>query len=283
MMSTGGLSPRLRRLVPAVLSLPLALGALTACSASDITAAPTTSADSGAGAGTGADSGGTTGSTKGGGAASSAPAVNPTEAVKPGGGCKATPKAVPGGAARAKSPDLDHDGKKDTLWLVDKGAKRRLGVRTASGATFSTTFSSAAPQAATAIGQQLGDGSSVILLDTGRSVALYTVINCAIVPTLNVQGKQYTFDLGFTGYGTGVRCVDSGRGLQLAGLLAKSTSGGKFAVSQTRIALSNNGQRAANAPKQSLAKAASESSALVKAARRVRCGKKNAGVDEPQS
>jgi hypothetical protein len=256
------ISTRLRWIAPALLLLPVALAG---CSASDITTSPSVTT-------TGAD---------GSGAGSAAPTT--TSAQNPSGGCKPNSGAVPKGAAKASSPDLDLDGKRDTLWLADSGSKRKLGVRTASGATFSTTFSSAAPQAATAIGQRLGDGSEIILLNTGRSVALYSVINCEIVPTQNVQGKPYTFDLGFTGYGTGVRCVDSGRGLQVAGMLAKSKGGGKYTIYQTRIALSSGGLRAANAPRQTVSSSATSSSSVLKAARSVSCGKKNAGVDEPQN
>jgi hypothetical protein len=256
------ISSRLRWTAPALLLLPLALAG---CSASDITTSPlvtTSSAD--------------------GGSATVAPTT--PSAQNPSGGCKPNSESVPKGAGKASSPDLDQDSKRDTLWLADSGSKRKLGVRTASGATFSTTFSSAAPQAATAIGQRLGDGSEIILLNTGRSVALYAVINCQIEPVLNVKGKQYTFDLGFTGFGTGVRCVDSyGRGLQVAGMLAKSKSGGKYAVYQTRIALSNNGLRAANVPRETVASSATSSSSVLKAARSVSCGTKNAGVNEPQN
>jgi hypothetical protein len=35
------------------------------------------------------------------------------------------------------------------------------------------------------------------------------VSGCSLVPELNAQGQQYAFDLGFTGFGTGVGCVDA--------------------------------------------------------------------------
>lgn len=198
-------------------------------------------------------------------------------------GCAPNSATIPKGAGKASSPDLDHDGKRDTVWLADSGTTRRLGVKTASGATFSTTFTSAAPQAATAIGQRLGDGSEIILLNTGRSVQLYAVVNCQIVVSKNAQGKQYSFDLGFTGYGTGVRCVDAGRGLQVAGMLADPVAGGTFNVYQTRIALSDSGREARNTTRQTLAKKAGATSSAVKSARTVSCGSKNPGANEPAS
>jgi hypothetical protein len=197
-------------------------------------------------------------------------------------GCAANHEVIPKGAGTASSPDLDHDGKRDTVWLADSGTTRRLGVRTASGATFSTTYTSAAPQAAAAIGQRLGDGSEIILLNTGRSVQLYAVIDCRIVVSHNAQGKQYSFDLGFTGFGTGVRCVDSGRGLQVAGMLAEPDPNSTFTVYQTRIALSGQGRQARNIARQTLAKKAAATSSLVKSAQTVSCGAGNPGANEPE-
>lgn len=197
------------------------------------------------------------------------------------GGCAANGTKVPSGAGQAPSPDLDHDGKRDQVWLADSGTTRRLGVHTASGATFSTTFDSAAPQAASAIGQRLGDGSEIILLNTGRSVQLYAVVGCKIQISKNAQGQQYSFDLGFTGFGTGVRCVDSGRGLQVAGMLAEPKAG-KYNVYQTRIALSDSGREARNIARQTLATKASAGNTVVKSAQGVSCGAGNPGAQEPQ-
>ena len=198
-------------------------------------------------------------------------------------GCTKNGQAIPKGAGRASSPDLDHDGKRDTVWLSDSGTTRRLGVKTASGATFSTTFTSASPQAASAIGQRLGDGSEIILLNTGRSVQLYAVVNCQIVVSKNAQGKQYSFDLGFTGFGTGVRCVNVGRGLQVAGMLAEPDADSKFTVYRTRVALSDQGRQARNTARQTLATKAAADSGVVKSAQTVTCGSGNPGADEPES
>jgi hypothetical protein len=214
-------------------------------------------------------------------ATTSAPAA--TGAQTANNGCTKNGQAIPKGAGKASSPDLDHDGKRDMVWLSDSGTTRRLGVRTASGATFSTTFTSAAPQAASAIGQRLGDGSEIILLDTGRSVQLYAVVNCQIVVSKNAQGKQYSFDLGFTGFGTGVRCVNVGRGLQVAGMLAEPDADSKFTVYRTRVALSDQGRQARNTARQTLATKAAADSSVVKSAQTVTCGSGNPGANEPES
>jgi hypothetical protein len=217
------LSTHIARVLP-VLVLPLVLVGCSGSSDSG-SAAPAPASTAGSSPAASADS--TAGPTSTG-----APTASAGGGQTANDGCVKNGQAIPKGAGKASSPDLDHDGKRDSVWLADSGSTRRLGVRTASGDTFST----AAPQPATAIGQRLGDGSAIILLNTGRSVQLYAVVGCQIVPTKNVQGKQYSFDLGFTGYGTGVKCVDAGRGLQVAGMLADPGTTQKYTVYQTRAA-----------------------------------------------
>src|SRR5690625_2121686 len=168
-------------------------------------------------------------------------------------GCPATDNQVPDGAATGQSADLDGDRQADELWL-SAGTDRELGVRTSSGAVFSVEFSAGAPQAATALGQRLGDGSTIVLLNTGRSVSLYAVIDCELVPTMNPQGDQYTFDLGFTGYGTGVGCVDLGDGLQRVGLRADGDErGDSVDVTRTALTLTGAGPDAANGDTETVA------------------------------
>ncbi|WP_170297300.1 hypothetical protein, partial [Georgenia thermotolerans] len=202
-------------------------------------------------------------------------------AAPPGGtGCAATGAAVPDGAASAPTVDLDGDGAPDALWL-SAGVPRILGVRTHSGAVFSVEFSSGAPQAARAQGQRLADGSAIILLDTGRAVPLYAVVDCAIVPTRNVQGHQYTFDLGFTGYGTGVSCEDVGKGLQLVGWNATSATGDRFEVTRTPIELADHGARATNGPTTTVARGVPVDDSAVTAAHGVSCDGAPPPVVEP--
>ncbi len=192
-------------------------------------------------------------------------------------GCAATDATVPENAAVGPTADLDGDGKPDELWLADDGNTRMLGVRTASGAVFSTDFTSAAPEPASAIGQVLGDGSAIVLLDTGRAVPLYAVVDCELVATQNAEGEQYTFDLGFTGYGTGVGCEDGG----LVGYLA-DTSGDKTTVTTTAITLSDQGATAANGDSTTTSDLASDDP-LVQQATSVTCGDNEPPVQEPQS
>ena len=202
-----------------------------------------------------------------------------------GNGCPPNSGKIPAGARQVTTADLDLDGAADTLWLADVGSKRTIGVRTATGATFSTTFQSAAPQGARAIGQKLESaGPSIVLLNTGRSVLLYDVADCAIVPVKNPQGAQYTFDLGFTGYGTGVDCVRTGAGYTLAGLLAtpENSANVAYTISRTKIVLSDFGRHAANGEKSIVATHVTNTSAAFQQAHSVSCGTPSSVVTEPQ-
>jgi hypothetical protein len=192
-----------------------------------------------------------------------------------GGACTSGEQQTPRGVTPVTTADLDGDGKPDRLWLGDGGTtsapKRYLGVIFSAGGGTSITFSSAAPQSATAVAGRLAGGPAIILLDTGRSVQLYAVVDCAITATKNAQGQQYTFDKGFTGYGTGVGCPTLSGGEQLAGYLAKSTSGGKYTVTRTTITVTDGGRRAANGSKATLGTGLSASSSTVKTAQAVTC------------
>ena len=230
--------------------------------------------------------------------APAAPVVTATAAPESGGatsavpssapprpGCAPTGAAVPAGASVARTADLDHDGAPDELWLADVRGQRLLGVRTASGAVFSTAFTSAAPQRASAVGQALGPDLSIVLLDAGRSVPLYAVADCQLTPTQNPQGQQYTFDLGFTGFGTGVGCEPAHTGGQrwdLYGLLAHQAGAG-WTVTGTRIDLGESGRTAHNGPSSDLVTGADGQAAAVQAARTVTCGDQTSGPREPES
>jgi len=199
-------------------------------------------------------------------------------------GCAPNGARIPAGAGTAVSGDVDLDGEADTVWLADT-PDRTLGVTTASGATFSTRFTSAAPETASALAQKLQPaGPAVVLLSTGRSVALYDVVDCALVPTLNVQGQQYTFDLGFTGYGTGVGCVAGGdeEDLQLVGLNAEDTGDGHFRVTRTAVQLSDAGRRATNGATTVVAEGLSADDPQVRNAHSVSCRNQSLEAAEPQ-
>ena len=190
---------------------------------------------------------------------------------------------MPAGANSAPTADLDLDGAPDVLWLADAGGQRTLGVTTASGATSSTTFQSAAPQAAEAIGQRLGGADpGVVLLDTGRSVDLYTTTDCRLTPTTDERGEPWSFDLGFTGYGTGVGCADLGQGLQLVGLLAEDDGEGTWTVTRTAIELDDSGRTARGGAAEVVVEHARDDDPAVEQARSVSCGDQVQGVGEPQ-
>lgn len=165
------------------------------------------------------------------------------------GGCPVGGVDIPADANVVEAGDLDGDGQDDQIWLGLKGDRRLLGVRTASGGSFSTAFTTdqVEKSQATAVANRLGDGNAVILLATGYRAVLYAVIGCEIVPTLNQDGNQYTFDLGMDGYGTGVACPQADEGLYLAGFNAEPDDlDSSDRVSRTRIDLSENGARADN-------------------------------------
>ncbi|MCE0540068.1 hypothetical protein LWF15_31700 [Kineosporia rhizophila] len=198
------------------------------------------------------------------------------------GGCPEGGGKVPAKAAGAQVGDLDGDGAKDELWLADNGNKRRLGVRTASGRVMSTVFQSGSPQSAVAVANRLGDGSAIILLSTGRTAALYAVIDCEIVATKDKTGGQYTFDLGFGSYGTGVACPMANDKLYLAGYLATAAEReGYENITRTRIDLSEEGARADNGTVAELGEHGNDS-ASAKIAHGVSCGDSGT-AEEPVS
>jgi hypothetical protein len=197
-------------------------------------------------------------------------------------GCPKGGTQIPTGAGQARTPDLDGDGKADTVWVMDLDGSRTLGVRTASGAGFTRTFTSGAPTRASAIGGRLGDGTAVILLDFSRNVQLYAVYDCQIVVTRNAQNAQYSFDEGYTGYGTGVGCPEIGKaGHVLAGYLATAT-GSTYTVTRTTIDLSRGGAVAANGVTKTLGNGLAAGSAIVRTAMDVSCGS-SASAEEPVS
>ena len=198
------------------------------------------------------------------------------------GGCPEGGGEIPTKAAGVEVGDLDGDGARDELWLSNNGNKRRLGVRTASGGVMSTVFQSGSPQGAVAVANRLGDGSAIILLSTGRRAALYAVVDCKIVPTMDKTGGQYTFDLGFGSYGTGVACPMANDKLYLAGYLATAAEReGYENITRTRIDMSEEGARADNGTVAELGEHGDDS-ASVRIAHGVSCGDSGT-VEEPVS
>ena len=195
-------------------------------------------------------------------APSSSPAAGSTAA-----GCPATGYALTG-TASAPTLDVDGDGVADTEWIATQPAPDgsvQFGVQTASGGVLTGSIQSASPQARSVLVADVsGEGGLVALASDGRQVLLYALSRCEIVPVTNEQGQQYAFDLGFTGFGTGVGCTDvDGDGTRdLAGLRADGTS-----VVSTAVEL--DGPRAANGPSSTVTAATPEQLEL---ARQVSCG-----------
>ena len=183
-------------------------------------------------------------------------------------GCPASGKGVPAGADSAPTLDVDGDGRADTEWIARSPAPDgsvAFGVTTASGSTFTGRIESASPiRRSVLVADVTGHGQLIALASDGRQVLLYAISRCAIIPVQNAQGEQYAFDLGFTGYGTGVGCVDvDGDGTRdLAGLLAEGST-------VTRTAIELDGPRATNGPSATTTDA---SPAQVELARQVTCG-----------
>jgi hypothetical protein len=196
-------------------------------------------------------------------------------------GCAPSGKGVPKGAGTHRIIDVDGDGRPDTGWIT-AGADRRFGITTASGATFSIKITSASPEPASAIVQRVDPGIPIALVDTGREVLLYSAAHCHLAATQNATGSSYTFDKGFTGYGTGVGCTASGERLELAGLLAKKDDGtSTYTVTRTFVDLDADGGHATNGTPQVVAKDAKASDAVVKTAQETTCGDLRAGKDGP--
>lgn len=269
-----------RRAVMCAVSVPTAMAVLSGCgvlggsSKGSITLEGTAVPAAAAGASPSA-----TASTSESASPSASPASTPKASSAAGGsggkqGCTAGGAAIPGSADKADTADLDGDGKTDTLWLAVKGNTRMLGVETASGARFATSFTNSAPTSSTAVASRLGDGSAVILLDFSREAKLYAVADCAIVPVRNTQGQQYTFDEGFTGFGSGAGCpVIGSSGRHLVGYLAKPGGyGDGYIVTRTVINLSKGGTQALNGTVTTVGNGLPGSDPIVKTAQAVTCG-----------
>ena len=158
-------------------------------------------------------------------------------------GCPSVGRSIPQGTQSKPTVDVDGDGRTDTEWIgttPDANGGVPFGVRTASGAVFAGTISSASPVARTVMFADVtGHGEIIALASDGRQVLLYAVTDCQIIPEMNAQGQQYAFDLGFTGFGTGVGCVDAnGDGTpDLVGLKFVPESQGQGTIQRTIVTL----------------------------------------------
>jgi hypothetical protein len=157
-------------------------------------------------------------------------------------GCTAKDATQPSGAAPKPTLDVDGDGKPDTVWIAtqpDADGGVPFGITTAAGGTFGTTIRSASPVARSVlVADVTGKGELIALASDNRQVLLYGISSCSFVPELNAQGQQYAFDLGFTGFGTGVGCVDAnGDGTDLVGLKYEPETNGVGTISRTIVEL----------------------------------------------
>ncbi|WP_152667333.1 hypothetical protein [Cellulomonas sp. FA1] len=208
---------------------------------------------------------------------SATPAASPATTA----GCAPTGDGPPAGADVREVVDVDGDGRPDQAWLTG-GADRRIGVTTASGATFSAAIDSASPVPASAVVQRVqADAIPVVLVDLGREARLWSVVDCGLVAPTNAQGQAYTFDRGFAGQGTGVGCTQDGGALRLAGLDAVSADGGTFTVTRTWVDLGDGGRTARNGAAEQVATGAAADDPVVTTAQQVSCGDLLAGRDGP--
>lgn len=189
-------------------------------------------------------------------AATTAASTAPPTSAPVAQGCPAGGTGVPAGAASRTTIDVDGDGRPDTLWLVTAAAPARLGITTASGASFETPLTFAGgSQPSGLVADVTGNGSQIIAFGfNSRVVDLLRIVNCGFAVVTNPQGQPYTFDLGFTQYGTGVGCVDAtGDGVRdLVGLNIVRNGAGQ-ATSITRTVVTLQGTTAANGQTYALA------------------------------
>ncbi len=234
-----------RRTLPLLAAAPLVLAGCAASGTSPGAAAT-------GGTATGATAAGTTTT---GGTASTPPvapvgsgtavAPPPSDSPAPWGslaGCPSVGRALPAETHSAPTVDVDGDGRPDTAFIAttpDAHGGVGFGVRTASGAVISATIQSASPAARSVLFADVsGHGDVIALASDGRQVQLWSVQNCSLVPVRNVQGAQYTFDLGFTGYGTGVGCADADGVPDLLGLkLDLDPNGRPTAIERTIVTI----------------------------------------------
>ena len=183
-----------------------------------------------------------------------APSGPATSAVTPasgavGAGCAPAGTGMPAGAVSGPTVDVDGDGRADSMWLQRNADGTQLaGITTASGATFSASYSSASPLPRRVLVADVnGAGTIAAIVSDGRQAGLFTVLNCSLVPAMNPQGAQYTFDLGMGVNGTGIGCtkVAGTSATGLVGLKLNRDGAGK-PVSVTRTAILLKGASASN-------------------------------------
>jgi hypothetical protein len=117
-------------------------------------------------------------------------------------------------------PDVDGDGRPDQAYFAPTGGEtRQLVIVTAAGGRSEATITSASPSEASALVANMDEKGPVeILISDNRQAYLFVYVKCAVAVVRNAQNRQYSFDLGFRGVGTGVGCAPSATGRDLVGL-----------------------------------------------------------------
>lgn len=263
---------------------PTTAAAPTATSAGGTSSAVApTSAPEATGAAGGAGANGGTGAGGSGGTGATGASTGGGSTRTPTAGCTPDGTGVPAGVVSNQTIDVDGDGKADTEWIqTDPGGQVLLGITTASGATFGAHFSSASPIARSMlVADATGNGEIVALASDGRQANLFVVDGCHLTPATNVQGGQYTFDLGFGSFGTGIGCsqLAGTSGRQLVGLkLNLDASGKPTSVDSTVVQL--DGTRATNGPSNSIdVRGRAASDPAVTTAREITCGTRTLSAD----
>ena len=134
-----------------------------------------------------------------------------TSTAPPATGCTGPAPQMSQPADQGEIVDLDGDGQPDTAWLASPGGSgRELGVLTAAGGGDKVEIDSASPVELTLLVVDADLEPPVeLFVSDNRQVQLWTFDDCKLQPVMNDEGEQYTFDLGFRGYGTGVGCADA--------------------------------------------------------------------------
>ena len=186
---------------------------------------------------------------------SSATASSATASSVAKAGCPSSGQQIPAGTNTKPTIDVDGDGRPDTAFIStqpDPQTGFTFGVRTASGGliTASMGLSASPVERSVLFADVTGHGEVIALASDGREVQLWAVSACRLIPMQNIQGQQYLFDLGFTGYGTGIGCADAnGDGVRdLLGLKLVTDPGGR-PVSIERTIIRLNGPHASNGPR----------------------------------
>ena len=163
-------------------------------------------------------------------------ATTTTQASSSTRGCAPTGTGVPAGASTKQIIDVDGDGRPDTGWASIGSV---FGITTASGATFSSILQSASgAERSMLVADVDGHGTITALVTDQKTVALWLVRDCRLVPAQNAQGNPYRFDLGVIGTGTGVGCsqVAGTQGRSLVGLkLVRDGAGNPVSVERTQV------------------------------------------------